>query len=310
MKKRILSLLLALVMLLGMLPTVALAADDGWDGTTKTEPEKSGDVYQIGTAAELAWFRDEVNSGKSTLNATLTADIDLNNQEWKPIGNSTTHKGENWTPVTNLFSGTFDGNQHTISGLKIAAATGSEIGLFGLISGATIKNLIVKGAPIVKDNTANGKPSNLYICANSSSSPLLSISGDMTDGAQIGVSTDASCPVLLAGGMQTDYSAYFIPDDANTFVFYTDQALTLCAKPTATLEGDTLTITTGSGNTFVLLAAEYDTDSKMLAVHSWNVAPQEDTYTCDVKNPGAKIKCFLLRATSYTPVLPPFSPLA
>ena len=93
-------------------------------------------------------------------------------------------------------------------------------------------------------------------------------------------------------------------------MFYTDQALTLCAKPTATLEGDTLTITTGSGNTFVLLAAEYDTDSKMLAVHSWNVAPQEDTYTCGVKNPGAKIKCFLLRATSYTPVLTPFSPLA
>ena len=146
MKKRILSLLLALVMLLGMLPTVALAADDGWDGTTKTEPEKSGDVYQIGTAAELAWFRDEVNSGKSTLNATLTADIDLNNQEWKPIGNSTTHNDENWNPVTHLFSGTFDGNQHTISGLKIAAATGSEIGLFGLISGATIKNLIVKGS--------------------------------------------------------------------------------------------------------------------------------------------------------------------
>ena len=146
MKKRILSLLLALVMLLGMLPTVALAADDGWDGTTKTEPEKSGDVYQISTAAELAWFRDEVNSGKSAINAILTADIDLNNQEWKPIGNSTTHNDENWNPVTHLFSGTFDGNQHTISGLKIAAATGSEIGLFGLISGATIKNLIVKGS--------------------------------------------------------------------------------------------------------------------------------------------------------------------
>ena len=169
----------------------------------------------------------------------------------------------------------------------------------------------VKGAPIVKDNTVNGQPSNLYICV--SSSPLLSISGDMTDGAQIGVSTNASCPMLLARGMQTDYSAHFIPDDANAFVFYTDQALTLCAKPTATLEGDTLTITTGSGNmsnTFVLLAAEYDTDGKMLAVHSWNVAPQNGTYTCGVKNPGAKIKCFLLRATSYTPVLTPFSPLA
>lgn len=228
--------------------------------------------------------------------------------------------------VVNMYGGTIR-NNHAYSGDggAIYVEAGGTLNLFGgEISGNTSSNLgggiyveaggsvNVKGAPIIKDNTVNGKPSNLYICV-SSSSPLLSISGDMTDGAQIGVSTNASCPMLLARGMQTDYSAYFIPDDANTFVFYTDQALTLCAKPTATLKGDTLTITTGSGNmsnTFVLLAAEYDTDGKMLAVHSWNVAPQNGTYTCGVKNPGAKIKCFLLRATSYTPVLTPFSPLA
>lgn len=228
--------------------------------------------------------------------------------------------------VVNMYGGTIR-NNHAYSGDggAIYVEAGGTLNLFGgEISGNTASGngggiyveaggmVNVKGAPIVKDNTANGKPSNLCICANSSS-PLLSISGDMTDGAQIGVSTNASCPMLLARGMQTDYSAYFIPDDANTFVFYTDQALTLCAKPTATLKGDTLTITTGSGNmsnTFVLLAAEYDTDGKMLAVQSWNVEPQEDTYTCGVKNPGAKIKCFLLRATSYTPVLTPFSPLA
>ena len=228
--------------------------------------------------------------------------------------------------VVNMYGGTIR-NNHAYSGDggAIYVEAGGTLNLYGgEISGNTSSDLgggiyveaggrvNVKGAPIVKDNTANGKPSNLCICANSSS-PLLSISGDMTDGAQIGVSTNASCPMLLARGMQTDYSAYFIPDDANTFVFYTDQALTLCAKPTATLEGDMLTITTGSGNmsnTFVLLAAEYDADGKMLAVHSWNVAPQNGTYTCDVKNPGAKIKCFLLRATSYTPVLTPFSPLA
>lgn len=229
--------------------------------------------------------------------------------------------------VVNMYGGTIR-NNHAYSGDggAIYVEAGGTLNLFGgEISGNTSSDLgggiyveaggmvNVKGAPIVKDNTANGKPSNLCICVSSSSSPLLSISGDMTDGAQIGVSTNAPCPMLLARGMQTDYSAYFIPDDANTFVFYTDQALTLCAKPTATLEGDTLTITTGSGNmsnTFVLLAAEYDTGGKMLAVQSWNVAPQEDTYTCGVKNPGAKIKCFLLRATSYTPVLTPFSPLA
>ena len=231
--------------------------------------------------------------------------------------------------VVNMYGGTIR-NNHAYSGNggAIYVEEGGTLNLYGgEISGNTASGnsggiyveaggrVNVKGAPIVKDNTANGKPSNLCICANSSS-PLLTIDAEgLTTDAQIGISTDASCPVLLARGMQTDYSAYFIPDDANTFVLYNSDAktLTLCAKPTATLEGDTLTITTGSGNmsnTFVLLAAEYDTDSKMLAVHSWNVAPQKDTYTCDVKNPGAKIKCFLLRATSYTPVLTPFSPLA
>ena len=228
--------------------------------------------------------------------------------------------------VVNMYGSTIR-NNHAYSGNggAIYVEAGGTLNLFGgEISGNTASGLgggiyveaggrvNVKGAPIVKDNTVNGKPSNLYICV--SSSPLLTIDAEgLTTDAQIGISTDASCPVLLARGMQTDYSAYFILDDTNTFVFYTDQALTLCAKPTATLEGDTLTITTGSGNmsnTFVLLAAEYDADSKMLAVHSWNVAPQNGTYTCDVKNPGAKIKCFLLRATSYTPVLTPFSPLA
>ena len=229
--------------------------------------------------------------------------------------------------VVNMYGGTIR-NNHAYSGDggAIYVEAGGTLNLYGgEISGNTSSGLgggiyveaggrvNVKGAPIVKDNTANGKPSNLYICV-SSSGPLLTIDAEgLTTDVQIGVSTDASCPVLLAGGMQTDYSAYFIPDDANTFVFYTNQALTLCAKPTATLEGDTLTITTGSGNmsnTFVLLAAEYGTDDKMLAVHSWNVEPQKDTYTCGVKNPGAKIKCFLLRATSYTPILTPFSPLA
>ena len=231
--------------------------------------------------------------------------------------------------VVNMYGGTIR-NNHAYSGNggAIYVEEGGTLNLYGgEISGNTASGnsggiyveaggrVNVKGAPIVKDNTANGKPSNLCICANSSS-PLLTIDAEgLTTDAQIGISTDASCPVLLARGMQTDYSAYFIPDDANTFVLYNSDAktLTLCAKPTATLKGDMLTITTGSGNmsnTFVLLAAEYDTDSKMLAVHSWNVAPQKDTYTCDVKNPGAKIKCFLLRATSYTPVLTPFSPLA
>ena len=60
----------------------------------------------------------------------------------------------------------------------------------------------------------------------------------------------------------------------------------------------------------MLLAAEYDADGKMLAVHSWDIVPEKGAYTHEVMNSGAKIKCFLLRYGSNTPVLAPFSPLA
>ncbi len=228
--------------------------------------------------------------------------------------------------VVNMYGGTIR-NNHAYSGDggAIYVAEGGTLNLYGgEISGNTASGLgggiyveaggmvTIQGSPIVTGNTANGKPSNLYICADSSN-PLLTIDGKgLTEGAQIGVSTDASCPMLLARGTQTDYSAYFIPDDANTFILY-NGTLTLCAKPTATLVDGTLTITTGSGyqsGTFVLFAAEYDADGRMLAVQSWDIVPEKGAYTHEVMNSGAKIKCFLLRYGSNTPVLAPFSPLA
>ena len=228
--------------------------------------------------------------------------------------------------VVNMYGGTIQDNRvYSGDGGAIYVEAGGTLNLYGgTITGNTASGkgggiyveaggkVTIQGNPVVTGNTAGGNPSNLYICVDSSN-PLLTIAGQMTDGAQIGVSTadDAAYPVLLAGSEQ-DYSAYFIPDDASTFVFYTGQALTLCAKPTAKIEDGKLIITTGNGylyNTFVLIAAEYDADNKMLAVHTWDVAPQNDTYDCDV-NPGATVKCFLLRANSYTPVLAPFSPLA
>ena len=76
MKKRMLSLLLVLVMLLGLLPTAALAAPASGSGT-------EADPYRIATAEDLAAFRDAVNGSakKSTSKrcAKLTANIDLGN---------------------------------------------------------------------------------------------------------------------------------------------------------------------------------------------------------------------------------------
>ena len=114
-------------------------AGAGWDGTTKTAPaqDESG-VYQIGTAAELAWFADAVNKGDTTINGKLTANINLNGKTWTAIGTS-----------SNKFAGTLDGDEahhYTVSGLK-----GSK-GLFDYVdSTGKVKNLSVDAVL-----TANG----------------------------------------------------------------------------------------------------------------------------------------------------------
>ncbi len=117
----------------------ALALDDAvWDGTAETEKEPAmvGDVYQIGTAAELAWFRTYVNNTAAcAASAVLTADIDLGEHTWEPISNR--------SYATEQYRGTFDGQFFTIKGLVTQSATYQ--GLFGRINGATIKNLNVDG---------------------------------------------------------------------------------------------------------------------------------------------------------------------
>lgn len=196
----------------------------------------------------------------------------------------------------NLYGGEITGN--TASGLG---------GGIYVEAGGTLK---IQGNPVVTDNTAGGKTSNVYVCVDSTN-PLLTISGELTDGAKLGVSTDASYPVLLANREQ-DYSAYFTPDDPNAFVLFSGSALTLCAKPSATLEGDTLTVSTGSNyksDAFVLFVAEYGADGRLLAVHSEKITAESGTYTFKVQ-PGATIKCFLLHADTYAPLFAAFSPKA
>ena len=111
-------------------------------GTFNTPMTGSGtetDPYQISTADQLKLFRDIVNgAGGQTQNrgayAVLTADIDLNNEPWTPIGPS----------ESGSYTGTFDGGGHTISGLNV---TGEFVyaGLFGTVKDGTIKSLTVAG---------------------------------------------------------------------------------------------------------------------------------------------------------------------
>ena len=119
-----------------------------------------GNPYKISTAAELAWFRDQVNSGNNTISATLTEDIDL--AEFCHAKDGTKYTEEvNWTPIgnsDNMYQGTFDGNGKTIRNLYINDIS-ENIGISGYASffgyadaGGNIKNITFDNAKVKTTN--------------------------------------------------------------------------------------------------------------------------------------------------------------
>ena len=113
-----------------------------WD-----EPAQVDGVYQIGTASELEWFAEYVNSANAddasmlTAKAVLTADIDMTGVSHTPIGPNTTYK----------YDGEFDGQHHVISNMIIDLPNQENVGLFGLVRGnAVIKNIIIDSSCSIK----------------------------------------------------------------------------------------------------------------------------------------------------------------
>ena len=139
--------------------TVTLTdAGAGWDGTTKTAPKTENGVYQIGTAAELAWFADAVNNGQTTISGKLTANINLNGKTWTAIGTE-----------SNKFAGTLDGDSHTVSGLVTTGLVGE------LAEGGVVENLRVNCAIVSTSSLLGG-------VANSSAGTIRNcmVSGSIT----------------------------------------------------------------------------------------------------------------------------------
>lgn len=96
--------------------------------------------YEIGNADQLFWFAQQVNvEGNKEIKGALTANIDLKNKPWTPIG----AMGEE-----NSFRGVFDGQNYTIRGLNVE---GSEngVGFFGEVRTGTVKNFTIYGEVIV-----------------------------------------------------------------------------------------------------------------------------------------------------------------
>ncbi len=116
---------------------VTLTPSTAWDGTTKDAPTGQGTEdapYEIENGEQLAWLADTVNNADSvkTIYAVLTEDIDLGKNPWTPIGKD-----------SHEFTGCFDGQGHTVSGLKVEGV--ADAGLFGVAKAATIKNVVVQG---------------------------------------------------------------------------------------------------------------------------------------------------------------------
>ena len=120
--------------------TVSLAAEKGYiiedDGS-----------YTVTSTDGLMNVAELVKGGKTDINITLTADIDLTGKNWTPIG----------TSFSNKYTGTFDGGGHTIKGLTVT--TNDEgVGLFGYLGKAgTVKNVVMEGVQITSNQIYGGK---------------------------------------------------------------------------------------------------------------------------------------------------------
>ena len=117
--------------------TVSLAAAKDLGYTIE-----SNGSYTVTSADGLMNIAELVNGGKSDINITLTADIDLTGKNWTPIG----------TSFSNKYTGTFDGGGHTIKGLTVTT-NDQFVGLFGSLDRAgTVKNVVMEGIQITSNH--------------------------------------------------------------------------------------------------------------------------------------------------------------
>lgn len=131
----------------------------GWDGSIGEPETNSSGVYLITSGSELAWFAGLVNGTLSGVaqNASAKAQVmrdillnpgifDENSIAWTPIGTE-----------SSPFTGTFDGNEHRISGVYLPDNTVDYTGLFGSIgSGGTVKNIFLESSRISGYNYVGG----------------------------------------------------------------------------------------------------------------------------------------------------------
>ena len=221
MKKRLLSILLTACLLMGLLPTVALAEGGNvWDGSTVDIAwynNTSDNSFSISTAEQLAGLAQIVNGTASVprdsfagKTITLMNNIDLNH---------TVQDSPNWIPIgteESPFQGTFDGGYYSINNLGISDTSNNQ-GLFGYIQGAEIRNVTLDNVLISGDTNVGGIAgvavnSKIQNCKVTSAAPTAQygwgIRGSESVGGIVGCSQDShiqnctnnACVYLLISG--------------------------------------------------------------------------------------------------------------
>jgi hypothetical protein len=176
--------------------------DTSWYVSGRTE-------FTLYTAEELAGLAYLVNNGTTFSGVTiyLGSDIDLDGREWTPIGTGSTSSGSDFT--TRAFSGTFNGNGHTIIGLSINNTSLKRAGFFGALNGATVTMLKIKDAnvTITQRNVISGGV--IAGTANNSAITKCEVSGNVSV-----TDNSTSSPYCAAAGLLVGYAGDSVTIDS------------------------------------------------------------------------------------------------
>ena len=149
---------------------------------------QNDDSYTVYNANGLMNVAELVNGGKTDINITLTADIDLTGKDWTPIG----------TDYDNSYTGTFDGGGHTIKGLTVTT-NDQNAGLFGYLgnfgnAGSTVKNVVMEGVQITNNRSSGfaGGVAGYSWGTIENCSVSGSVSGTVSIGGVVGAQRDGS----------------------------------------------------------------------------------------------------------------------
>jgi len=188
---KIMAFFLTVALLIGFIPPITAYAS--WDGTTGDTAwydnnHSTDTAFTIHTAQELAGLAQLVNGGNNFSGKTITlgADIVLNDTVYWTLW-ETSAPANTWAPIGKElfpFSGLFDGNNHTVSGIYISDPASSYQGLFGNVAHGTIQNLGVKDSYIKGNNYVGGVVGQINdgAVSNCYNTGTISSSGNFTGG--------------------------------------------------------------------------------------------------------------------------------